>query len=179
MEQKIYFHIVKYFKKKTETFELNLPDCFVCPYLKLSNGKNGHGERRLYTGDNNKNNEYICEKQWLINYPSNYKNEISSILDDDENFSKSCTNRKNIVYNAIDSCNKKLINISTQNGIKDVRRYYIGPNKNNKENIKLYDTFRHSVIPKLYFLQLIEKENYFECNIRPNTGGSFIRPNLI
>ena len=120
------------------------------PCLKLSNGKNGHGERRLYTGDNNNTNENICKKPWLINYSSNYKNEIEEELDSDENFSKSCDDRKTIVYNAIDSCDKKLINISTQNGNKDVKRYYIGPNKNNKENIKLYDTFRCSVIPKLY-----------------------------
>jgi hypothetical protein len=103
---------------ETNIFELivAIPDCFVSPYLKLSNGKNGHGERRLYTGDNNNNNEYICNKPWFINYPSNYKNEIEELLDDDENFSKNCDDRKSIVYNAIDSCNKKLINISTQNG---------------------------------------------------------------
>jgi len=155
---------------ETNLFELivPIPDCFVSPYLKLSNGKNGHGERRLYTGNNNNNNEYICKKPLLINYQSNYKNEIEELLDNDENFSKSCDDRKSIVYNAIDNCNKKLINISTQNGNEDVRRYYIGPNKNNKENIKLYDTFRCSVIPKLYSLKLIEKEEYFECNIIKN-----------
>ena len=145
-----------------------IPDCFVSSYLKLSNGKNGHGERRLYTGDNNNNNEHICTKPWLINYPSNYKNEIESLLDDDEKFSKSCNDRKSIVYNAIDKCYKQLLYISAQNGREDVRRYYIGPDKNNKENIKLYDTFRCSVIPKLYSLKLIEKEEHFECNIIKN-----------
>jgi hypothetical protein len=109
-----------------------------------------------------------CKKPWLINYPINYKNEIEEFLDNDENFSKSCDNRKTIVYNAIDICNKKLIKISSQNGKKDVIRYYIGPNKINKENINLYDTFRCSVIPKLYSLKIIEKEEYFECNIIKN-----------
>ena len=145
-----------------------IPDCFVSPYLKLSNGKNGHGERRLYTGDSNSNNEHICTKPWLMNYPSNYKNEIESLLDDDEKFSKSSTERKSIVYNAIDSCDKQLITISPQNGTEDVRRYYIGPNKNSKENVKLYDTVRVTVIPKLYSLRLIEHEEYFECNIIKN-----------
>ena len=112
-----------------------IPDCFVSSYLKLSNGKNGHGERRLYTGDNNNNNEHICTKPWLINYPSNYKNEIESLLDDDEKFSKSCNDRKSIVYNAIDKCYKQLLYISPQNGREDVRRYYIGPDKNNKETL--------------------------------------------
>lgn len=155
---------------ETKLFELivPIPDCFVSPCLKSSNGKNGHGERRLYTGDNSNNNEYICKKPWLINYSSNYKNEIEEYLDNDENFSKSCDDRKPLVYNAIDTCNKKLINISTQNGKEDVRRYYIGPDKNNKQNVKLYDKFRCSVIPKLYSLKLIEKEEHFECNIIKN-----------
>ena len=149
-------------------FIVSIPDCFVSTYLKLSNGINGHGERRLYTGDNNHSNEYICKKPWLINYASHYKNEIKELLEDDKKFSKHCNHRKTKVYNAIDSCHKKLIHISTQNGNQDVRRYYIGPNKNKKENVKLYDTFRCSVIPKLYSLKLVEKNEYFECNIIKN-----------
>jgi len=147
---------------------ITIPDCFVKPFLKCSKGKDGHGERRLYTGDDNNNNEHICKKPWLVNYPSDYKKEIEEYLDNDENFSKSCNKRKSIVYNAIDNCHNKFINISTQNGKKDVRRYYIGPNKLSKENIKLYDKLRCSIIPKLYSLNLIEKEEYFECNIIKN-----------
>ena len=158
---------------KTE-FEIIIPiaDSYVKPILKLANGKNGHGEARLYTGDNNSNNEHICTKPWFINYPSNYKSEIESLLDDDEKFSKSCDDRKGIVYTAIDSCDKKLLYISPQNGAEDVRRYYVGVRytnaPNNKENVKLYNTFRLTLIPKLYSLKLIEKEEYFECNIIKN-----------
>ena len=159
---------------KVETndpFEIIIPiaDSYVKKLLKLANGKNGNGEAKLYTGGNNSNNEYICTKPWRINYPNNYKNDIESLLDDDEKFSKSCNDRKSIVYNAIDKCDKKLLYISPQNGIEDVRRYYVGvPNKNNKENAKLYDTFRFTLIPKLYSLRLIENEEYFECNIIKN-----------
>jgi glycosyltransferase involved in cell wall biosynthesis len=98
-----------------ESFEIIVPivDSYVKQILKLSNGKNGHGEARLYTGDNNSNNEHICTKPWFINYPSNYKSEIESLLDDDEKFSKSCDDRKGIVYTAIDSCDKKLLYISS------------------------------------------------------------------
>ena len=145
-----------------------IPDCFVFSLLKLSNGKNGHGERRLYTGDSNNNNEYISKKPWRIEFPSNYKSDIEDFLDNPKHFSKSCDDRKNIVYNSIDSCNKKTIHISTQNGNEDVKRYYIGPNKNDKQNIKLYDTLRYCIIPKIYSLNLIEKEEYFECNIIKN-----------
>ena len=147
---------------------LSISDSFVSPFLKLANGKGGHGERRLYSGDNNFNNEYICKKPWLINYHDNYKNDIHNIISNDSLFSKKCDHRKNIVFNSIDNCNNKFIIVSPQNGIKDVNRYYIGPNKNNKENIKLYDSFRSTIIPKLYSLKLTENSNYFECNIINN-----------
>jgi hypothetical protein len=157
-----------------ESFEIIVPivDSYVKQILKLSNGKNGHGESTLYTGGNNSNNEYICTKPWRINYPSNYKQEIETLLDDDEKFSKPCNDRKSIVYNAIDNCHQKLLYISPQNGAEDVRRFYVGLKytnaPNNKENKKLYDMFRMTVIPKLYSLKLIEKEEYFECNIMKN-----------
>jgi len=147
---------------------ISIPDCFVSPYLKLANGKNGHGERRLYTGDNDYNNNYICNKPWKILFPDEYKTSISNILFDTTLFSKQCIDRQTMVYNSIDICSEKLIYINPQNGTKDVSRYYVGPNKNNKENIKLYDTFRCTVIPKMYSLQLIENDDYFECNIIKN-----------
>ena len=156
------------------SFEIIIPivDSYVKQIVKLAGGKNGHGESTLYTGGNNSTNEYICTKPWCINYPINYKNEIESLLDDDEKFSKSCNDRKSIVYNAIDNCDKQLLYISPQNGREDVSRYYVGLKNtnvsNNKENKKLYETFRKTVIPKLYSLRLIENEEYFECNIIKN-----------
>ena len=77
-------------EESTPQFEIiiPIPDCFVASILKLSNGKNGHGESRLYIGDNNQINNYICQKQWKINYPENYKEEISELLDDQNSFSK-------------------------------------------------------------------------------------------
>jgi len=164
------FTICSKCRKKEKFFEMNIaiPDCFVSPYLKLSNGKNGHGERRLYTGDSYKNNEHICKKPWLIKYPCNYKNDIESILNDDSNFSKKCDNRKEIVNDNIDKCSNKLIYVVPQNGTEDVKRYYIGPDKSDRENIKLYDALRLTLIPKIYSLRLIESEDYFECHIIKN-----------
>lgn len=146
---------------------LKITDCFVDPILKLSNGKNGHGERRLYTGGNHNDNKYICKKPWRITYPSNYKEDMGELLES-TTFSKVCAERKGIVYNAIDDCNNKVIHISTQDGREDVRRCYVGPKKSDKENIKLYDMFRKTVIPKLYSLELTEKEECFECNVVSN-----------
>jgi len=152
------------------SFKMNIPipDCFVSPLLKLSNGKNGHGERRLYTGNNYYTNEYICKKPWYIKYPKNYKNDILDILNDETYFSKICKNRKNIVYDLINYCDEKLIYVCPQNGKTDVKRYYIGPNKDYSENIKLYDKFRCTIIPKLFHIKLIEKNNFYECNIINN-----------
>lgn len=144
-----------------------ISDSFVVSTLKLAGGKNGHGEKRLYMGIINNINEHICAKPWLLNYPDNYKDEIADILSNDGHFSKECANRKDIVYKSIDTCNNKFLHLSPQNGTEDVRRGYIGPGTND-ENIKLYDTFRCTVIPKLYSLKLIEKEEYFECNIIKN-----------
>ena len=39
-----------------------IPDCFVGTNLKLSNGRNGHGERRVYTGDSYDDNEKLTQK---------------------------------------------------------------------------------------------------------------------
>jgi hypothetical protein len=164
----IIFQNITTLEKSEFKIIINIPDCFVSTYLKLSNGKNGHGERRLYTGDSNNNNNYICNKPWKIIYPINYKQNISELLNDNTKFSKECNDREIMVNNFIDKCNEQLIYVTPQNGTKDVNRYYIGPNKNNKENIKLYDNFRCTIIPKSYSLELIERNEYFDCNIIEN-----------
>lgn len=142
-----------------------IPDCFVSPNLKLSNGKNGHGERRLYTGDSYEDNKKLTQKPWIIKYDTNYIQEITAILRDNEKFSKKISDREEIVCRAMDTVKDKLIYIESQNGDKDVRRYYVGPQKENKNNIKLWDTFRNTIIPKDYYLQLVEYDTYFECQI--------------
>jgi len=154
-------------KRETEEYDfiISMPDCSVSPFLKLSNGKNGHGERRLYTGDSKSNNEHICAKPLRIMYPSKYKSEIEALLEDDTIYAKPCVERKGMVYDGIDRCGNQLIWMSPQNGRKDVTRNYIGPNKERKENVKLYDKFRGTVIPTMYSLGLIEKEEEFECYV--------------
>jgi hypothetical protein len=137
----------------------------VSPILKFSNGKNGHGERRLYVGNEHTLNSYVCKKPWKIIYPKNYKQQIDEILDNSSLFSKQCSDRKKKVFMAIDECHNKIINIVPQNGKQDVRRYYIGPNKNDKNNIKLYDLFRLTLIPKKYSIKLNECDEYFICSI--------------
>ena len=148
---------------KLETNKIAIPDCFVSPNLKLSNGKNGHGERRLYTGDSHEENEKLTTKPWAIKYSENYYDEIKPILNDETNFAKKCPNRVKNVLKFITDVQNKLIYLNSQNGAKDVRRYYVGPQKENKENVKLWDTFRNTIIPKGHYLKLIEYDEHFEC----------------
>jgi hypothetical protein len=145
--------------------DIEISDCFISPYLKLSNGKNGHGERRLYTGDSHEKNEKLTRKPWIIKYSENYYNEIEPLLNNQEKFAKDCPNRAEIVLKNMTILESKKIYVTSQNGTKDVRRYYIGPSKSNKENVKLWDSFRNTIIPKEYYLQLVEFDDYFECEI--------------
>lgn len=154
-------------KRETEEYDfiISMPDCSVSPFLKLSNGKNGHGERRFYMGTSKSKNEHMCSKPWRMLYPSNYKSEIAAVLEDDTRYAKPCADRKKMVYDGIDRCGNQLIWLSPQNGDEDVRRHYSGPNLERTENKELYDKFRETVIPKLYSLGLIEKEEEFECYV--------------
>ena len=147
---------------------IQIPDCFVDPILKLNKGKDGHGERRLYSGNCRQINEHICTKPWLIKYNNIYKHEIKDYIIDDNNFSKTCENRYDVILKCINICENILIHVVQQNGKTDVRRYYIGPDKNDKENIKRYDMFRKTIIPKLYHIQLLEAHDCFICKIINN-----------
>lgn len=165
------FQIINHLKMNSTTIfkhSFAIPDCVVSPQLKLANGKNGHGERRMYTGDNNQINKHICTKPWQINYNDGYKEEIKEFLQDDTNFARKCENRLDMVYQAIDSCQNNTLVIVSQNGTKDVTRYYIGPDKTNKANVSLYDTFRLTLIPKIYSIELVEQESCFICTIVKN-----------
>ena len=146
---------------------IQIPDCFVYSWMKLNNGKDGHGERRLYTGDDNNVNNHITTKPWKIIYAENYVEDFGEYLDNDDNFSQNMKNknRKQEVVKYMLMCNEQLINIAPQNGVKDVVRYYIGPDKTNKENINLFDTLRKTLVAKQTCIQLEETLEHFVCNI--------------
>ena len=156
---------------KTDKIEIAITDFFVAVELKLNNGKNGHGERRLYTGDSHEKNEKLTDKPWKIIFPENYFNDIKDVLSNKENFAKEFPNREENVLKCIKDLQGKNIYVNTQNGIKDVRRYYVGPQKPDKKNIKLWDTLRKTLIPKYYKLELIECDDHYVCqpmNIKIN-----------
>jgi hypothetical protein len=144
--------------------DIGISDSFVSTILKLDNGKNGHGERRLYTGNDNPINIRLCQKPWKISYPPNY---IEDILFDmsSMSFAKSCDNRETIISDAVITCSDAVIHVVPQNGLKDGARCYIGPNKTHKENVRLYDTLRKTLLPKKYSFHLVETDTYFICNV--------------
>ena len=158
-----------------------ISDSFVCSLLKLTGGKNGHGEARIYTGGDNGINEYICKKRWKLSYPHNYLEEIKPTLNDSSLFvAKKCDNRVGLVSKNVQFCQDKLVSMYQQNGKNDGKRCYVGPGRtlglsNNEENVKLYDTFRKTILPKGYSLELIEEDDYFACNVINNNDISQVK----
>ena len=94
---------------------INISDLFVSPILKLANGKNGHGERRLYIGDDENINLHICKKPRKIIYSSEFIQNINNILDKSHLFHRINLNRKEIVNDNIKICNNKLVFVVPQN----------------------------------------------------------------
>jgi hypothetical protein len=147
---------------------IGISDSFVHSLLKLNDGKNGHGERRIYTGVDSSINEYICKKPWKFSYPNNYFEEIIPILNNQLLFTKKCVNRAEIVSECLQFCKDNIVYVTPQNGKNDGHRCYIGPKKTDKKNVNLYDKFRKTLIPKEYSFKLIEEEEYFICNVISN-----------
>ena len=147
---------------------IGISDSFVHSSLKLNDGKNGHGERRIYTGGDSIINEHLCTKPWKIAYPPDYIEEIRPIVNNQSLFTKKCEKRVEMVSECVQYCKGNIVDMTPQNGKKDGRRCYVGPNKTDKTNVNLYDTFRKTLIPKEYSFKLIEEEECFICNVISN-----------
>lgn len=147
----------------------NVSDSFVHPNMKLSNGKNGNGESRLYVSCS----ENICEiiqkeKKIKIKFDYNYIYNLEPYVSDETNFRKKDFNRVKTWKKNIKDLEGKKIMIETQNGCKDVRRNYIGQTphrrkknktKEEEENIRKWDTFRNSLVPTKTTLEFSIVEN--------------------
>lgn len=117
-----------------KAYIINISDSFVHPQRKMSKsvGKIGHGERRLYIGNDQKIALHMATKNWNVDFSS---------------FSEKRENIK--------------ITLVPQNGKRDTRRFYLGVKGTSKENIQHYDTLRKSVIPQRTCLVVTEKEDHF------------------
>lgn len=140
-----------------------ISDSFVHPNVKLTDG-NGHGETRIYTGDNGLINKELTLKPWKIEFDEKYKDSLSNYFESKEKFKKSMENRVEHVEKNINLCEGKLIKFKEQNGKGDVRRFYIGieDDENNKLNYKF---LRNSLIAKEALFQITESEDEYICTI--------------
>ena len=144
-------------------------DSFVDSNLKLSNGKKGNGEGRLFISSS----ELICKKieenkQIKIQFDDEYISNLEPYVSEETNFRKHDLNRVKTWKKNIKDIEGKKIMIKTQNGRKDVRRNYIGQTphrrkknktKEEKENIRKWDTFRKSLVPTKTTLEFSIVEN--------------------
>jgi len=170
--------------KKMESLQLlpnriEISDSFVHPDFKLSNGKNGNGERRLYTGDNNTTNIYLSSKPWKLLYDPDYITDFNGVLENPIHFRKPLENRKQLFESHVTHCHEKLLRVQPQNGESDVCRFYIGPLPHPKkeektieevENIKLYDNFRKTLVAKQVHLEFEDSDEYIICKIINNSN---------
>ena len=75
-------------------------DSFVHPDNKLSKGKNGHGESRLFTSSSEELTNKVCKKPWKITFDPNYKSDIEEFTEGD-NFIKKHNHKDKIYTNIV------------------------------------------------------------------------------
>tara|TARA_B100001093_G_C26799645_1_gene1002760 strand:+ start:242 stop:1114 length:873 start_codon:yes stop_codon:yes gene_type:complete len=155
-------------------------DSFVHPNMKLSNGKNGNGESRLFISYSQEISKIIEEKQQIkIQFHHDYISILEQFVSQDTYFRKNVCKRLEYWKQNIEEISEQTIKIELQNGEKDVHRNYIGQdphrNKKNKtkeekENITKWDTLRKSLVPTKTTLKFIIVNSELILHIIYNEG---------
>jgi hypothetical protein len=135
-------------------------DSFVHPNNKLSGGKKGHGEARLFISNNKYIGKRLSNKPWKIEFDKNYLTDIKNIVNDQTNFIKEREYRYKEMENAIKEIDNKIIQIKDQNGKNDVNRYYIGAMKDDEENKRKWTNFRKALLPQKTTLVFKEDKDF-------------------
>ena len=152
-------------------------DSFVHPTMKLSEGKNGNGESRLFISTDKDITNQLVKKEWILNYDSNYIEDVSEFVNNDKKFRQINPNRYNDMQNNISKLQESSIEVQLQQGSSDIRRNYIaqiphrktkGKTKIQQENIKKWDDMRKSLVPTITTIQFYDKEEHFLINIIHN-----------
>lgn len=140
-----YYKLIKSNIHSMKIHHCEISDSFVHPNNKLSNGKNGHGEARLYLSASETILQTLSSKPWKVNFDSNYIDDISDFMKDTNKFIKPHDHLSETIKN-IKLIDNKVINLKPQQGNTDCRRNYVGPinDKPNKDNWKY---FRNSLAP--------------------------------
>ena len=103
-----------------------IPDSFVHNCNKLTNGKNGHGEARLFISSSEDIQMQVLEKPWKIEFCNYYLSDIDAFIRNTNNFKKNISTRINDITHNISAVNNRTIHVKSQNGTKDCRRNYVG-----------------------------------------------------
>ena len=132
---------------------------------KLSHGKNGHGERRLYISASHDIQRKLVSKKWKLDFDPNYMKDIRYFIEDPSNFAKSDPNRTSNILNKITKVQHKRVVPLKQDGDEDVRRKYIGPCKIDN-NLEYWDEWRCAMIPTITTLEFHEEEGEPDIRVR-------------
>ena len=118
---------------------INVSDSFVHPIRKMKKeiGNIGHGERRLYVGNDSAISSTLASKPWTFD------------------FSTFCEQRQPI----------ENIILTKQDGDQDTRRFYLGVKNTTEENKKRFDEVRKSLLPQKTCFVVEEKDQYFHVNV--------------
>ena len=146
-----------------------ISDSFVHPDNKLANGKNGHGESRLFTSSSKEIADKLHKKLWKICFDDTYENDISDFMRDSNNFIKKHDHISKTTEN-IKNINGEIINVVPQPGTKDYRRNYVGVKHiDDKDNRNIYTKFRKSLAPTLTTLEFYDdNEDYITVRVVHN-----------
>jgi hypothetical protein len=138
--------------------DIEVPDCFVSGPLKnkKETGNVGHGESRLYVG----NDEAVCKtlttKPWVFDF-DNYEESITDhemfdfMMDNISRFTKEYS---------------LTLTVEEQNGKQDCRRFYVG----GKPNKAAWTVLRKCLVPQKTRLQVFDSGDTFAVRVI-YTGG--------
>ena len=157
-------------EKRKIIHHCEVSDSWVHPINKLSNGKSGNGEARLFISCGKEYHKKLCEKPWKIVFHDNYVNDVESFMSNDNNFIKMIDNRMDIMRNNIKNISGEIIIVKPQNGGKDIRRHYVGVKHiDDIKNKDKWNLFRKCVAPTLTTLEFYDdNEEYFTVRVVHN-----------
>jgi len=156
-----------------------ISDSNVAGSMKLSNGKNGNGEGRLFISNSvDIMNRIISYSKMKVEFDDTYIDDLQYFVKDNSNFNKKISDRTEQWKKSINNINGCFINIISQNGNTDVNRHYLGQDphrhkkqktKNEKDNIKRWDILRSSLVPTLTTLHFFDtNEDYVRVVVTYN-----------
>lgn len=119
-------------------FVINVSDSFVHPVRKMEKqvGNVGHGERRLYVGNDEMIAKKLTTKPWMFDFSTFVEPRTAIHVD-----------------------------LVQQDGMEDTRRFYVGVKGTTKENKDKFDELRKSLIPQKTCFVVEETPDCFRATV--------------